>query len=147
MQDLIELLSLGFTVPTIVLSLNVVRIFGRRAIDSLKCKRWGVIDLFILGITVGFVGSTLDNLYWGAAWTADYLDWEIKETLFQWGAWSNIPNRQITTTLAAFLHCLVDKGDVDLVRRNDIHLKTVIWFSFALMILVMAILYLLKTWG
>lgn len=110
MQAVAEWLSLVLTIPTIALAVAVLILWGPRAFGYLKPEsrskdereeqtRW-----LIVGVTVSFLGSAFDNLYWGAAWTAEYLKLPIRDTLFLKGAYSNIPFRQLAGILAAYCH-------------------------------------------
>lgn len=106
MDRLVTLASLAITPATIILSLMVVYVWFGGVKEALKKKGVSITDLewFIIGVWIGFLGSVIDNLYWGLAWTADYLNLSVKDWLFSHGPYSNLPFRQITTTLAAYCH-------------------------------------------
>lgn len=100
-----ELLSLSLTIPTVILAALVVGLFSPRVIDHLFDDRPMIsTDWLILGIVIGFTGSFFDNLYWGLAWSASYLEAPAKDSLFRSGVYPNIPFRQLTGVLAGYCH-------------------------------------------
>ena len=78
----IEFISLVLTVPTILLSLWVVALFG----------------------PIGFIGNFFDNIYWGIAWTVEFLNRDEPNDWFKYGVASNIPFRQLAGITAATCH-------------------------------------------
>lgn len=60
--------------------------------------------MLIAGIAVGFAVSFFDNLYWGAAWLAEFMNSDNKRFLFENGVYSNVPFRQTAGIFAAGLH-------------------------------------------
>lgn len=99
-----ELISLSLTVPTVLLGLLVVAIWGKSSIKALKERRKTATDWLILGIVISFVGSSLDNIYWGITWGSDLLGLESSERWFLNGVYANIPLRQTAGIIAAFCH-------------------------------------------
>jgi hypothetical protein len=87
-------------VPTILLAVAVVFHF-KQALVSIprQAQNW-----LILGIVIAFVGQSLDNLYWGFAWTGDFLSWPDTESWFLRGSLFNIFSRQICGIAAALCH-------------------------------------------
>lgn len=62
-------------------------------------------DWLILGVCTGFLGSVLDNAFWGLAWTLDYIELEpARSIVFEWGALPNIFFRQLAGIFAAHCH-------------------------------------------
>lgn len=107
MNEWAQYVSLCLTLPTIVLSLLVVARYGPRgwrAVKAMRRRKPTEVELLITGISVGFIGSVVDNLYWGLAWGSDFLNLDVRDTLFDMGVWSNIPFRQVTGSIAAVLH-------------------------------------------
>lgn len=109
MQDIVEFWSLTLTIPTLALSSWVIIVFGKESWNTaLSLVRYGVrpssAQMLVLGITVGFIGAFLDNSYWGLAWSADFFGSDYRATLFQFGAWANIPFRQAAGIAAGTLH-------------------------------------------
>ena len=107
LQQLAEFVSLTLTVPTVVLALTTVILFGPKAFKAIWNRKKEPVEekhWLIAGIAIGFLGGSLDNLYWGAAWTAALLEHEWKEPLFEAGVWANIPFRQATGIIAAGFH-------------------------------------------
>ena len=99
-----ELISLALTVPTVLLGSLVVVIWGKSSIKALKARRKTATDWLILGIVVSFVGSSLDNIYWGIAWGSDLLGLKSGAAWFRNGVYTNIPFRQTAGIIAAFCH-------------------------------------------
>lgn len=74
--------------------------------DALKTptKRRDDTQWFILGVAIGFAGSVVDNLYWGLAWTAYYIDSAWADLLFSSGIYFNLFDRQLAGIFAAYCH-------------------------------------------
>ena len=104
-QRLAEMLSLSMTIPTVILAVSVVYLWlpaARKAIlaDNRNAQQW-----FILGVVAGFLGSTVDNLYWLFPWSASYIsEQDIFQTLVNTGVYFNIIFRQGFGILAAYCH-------------------------------------------
>lgn len=153
-DGLAELISLGLTVPLVVLALNVVRIYGVNALKTAvaisKKRSISSVEWLVLGIVVSFIGAIFDNLYWGAAWTAEYLDLEAKRALFSFGVYANIPFRQIAGMLAAYCHCVISEEEQKtnakfvLVPRIFDDLSKIVWVSFVLAVLLILTLVTFK---
>lgn len=103
-HDVVTLLSLLMTPPTIIACLAVAYLFVTGAKSSLFEKDKSSTNWMILGIFVSFIGSTIDNLYWGLAWSLEYLNSPLSEDAFSNGVYSNLPFRQATTLVAALCH-------------------------------------------
>lgn len=106
MNDYAEMLSLVLTWPTVVIGIGVLAHWGRDAWEAFKVKgkdrsptQW-----LILGVAIGFLGSVVDNAYWGIAWTADFTNHESRDFWFRHGVWPNIPFRQAAGAYAAYCH-------------------------------------------
>jgi len=108
MRDVAEFISLLLTFPTIFMGCWVLAAFGQESIRTLKTLyMWSIPSpqsLLILGITVSFLGSVADNVYWWFAWFADFLSLPVRDILFANGVYSNIPFRQGAGIVAAGLH-------------------------------------------
>ena len=119
-QNTAEIVSLGLTVPTVVLGIGVCIHWGRSAMAALllSASERSAIDWLILGIFVGFLGMVLDNSYWGIAWTASYIEHESKDALFNSGVYFNIPFRQLAGLYAAYCHLRSYARHKDLMRSN-----------------------------
>jgi len=121
MQDLVEFFSLTLTVPTLLVGAWVLWIYGPAAIQSLNAWTHGSRPeyhaLLIVGIAVGFLGSVLDNAYWGAAWSAEFFDHQSRDDLFKYGVWSNVPFRQGAGILAGSLHVWAQVRDSESGRK------------------------------
>jgi len=104
-HEFAEMVSLALTPATIILSIVVVRLWGAKAWESLKAgKAQDSVGWFILGVTLGFIGACCDNLYWGIAWGASFLNHSTEAAWFDAGVYSNIPFRQSLGIAAAFCH-------------------------------------------
>lgn len=108
-METFEFVSLVLTVPTLGLAAWVLWIFGPAACKTLSDllshpDMVATERLLVLGITFGFVGAFVDNLYWGVAWLSAYLDWPTSPWWFANGVIPNIVFRQGAGVLAAALH-------------------------------------------
>ena len=103
-HEIAELISLAWTPSTIIMSLLVVYLWGKSAFESFLNPNKESYDWFIVGVAVGFLGSSFDNLYWGVAWTLSFLQSDAKEWWFTNGVMANIPCRQIAGTIAGYCH-------------------------------------------
>ena len=100
-----ELISNGLAIPTILMSLCVVFIWLKPAFHSLKNRRIdSTEEWFIVGVFLGFIGETLDNIYWTIAWTFQYLEMPSAEHWMAHGVLANIPFRQFLGIVAAYCH-------------------------------------------
>ncbi len=104
MHKLFELISLAATPSTILMSLFVVACWLPSALRAHRAETVDARGWFIVGVTVAFLGGSIDNLYWGIAWSSSFLELEVKEQLFGAGVYSNIPARQLAGTFAAYCH-------------------------------------------
>lgn len=102
--QLAELISLGMSVPTIVLALVVVYLWGPTAVRSLRAPVKTGQDWFIVGVALGFIGSALDNSYWTIPWTLTYLGHPESMDYVYHGVYFNIFFRQGLGMAAAFCH-------------------------------------------
>lgn len=102
-HEIAELVSLGLTVPTIALSLYVV-FHWRKAALKFRASTATPLDWFVLGVTIGFIGSSLDNLYWSIPWTLKFIGSPHADTWMANGVFYNIPFRQIFGGVAAYCH-------------------------------------------
>lgn len=100
----VSLASLVLTPATIILSLAVVIVWLDSAKRALFSREKNSVQWLILGVSIGFVGSIVDNAYWGVAWTADFLGHSSRDQLFKNGVYSNAPFRQLCTIAAAACH-------------------------------------------
>ena len=107
-HDTAELVSLGLTVPTITMSVMVCYWWRKAALKAVRTSfnmRTGS-DWLILGVWIAFAGSIVDNAFWGAAWTSEYLGLPFTETLFLNGVYFNIPARQMAGAMGGYCHLL-----------------------------------------
>lgn len=104
LQEIAELLSLGTTFPTMILSIAVILIWLPSAIPAIRSKRPKAQDWFIIGVVSGFIGSTLDNLYWFFPWSASFLDHPSFLSMVKVGIFSNVVFRQGLGIVAAYCH-------------------------------------------
>lgn len=104
-HQLAELVSLWLSVPAVILSVAVVLVWMPAAHKAMTTAARNATQWFAMGVTVGFIGGAIDNLYWMVPWTFHYLEMtEHSSALFNFGVYSNIPFRQICTLLAAYCH-------------------------------------------
>lgn len=129
MTDFAEAVSLALSFPTIVVGLGVLAHWWRDAWESWKTpaiKRTAV-NWLILGVTIGFLGGVLDNLYWFLAWSAEFIHHPSKNLLFEYGAWPNIPFRQCSGIYAAYCHL---RSYYSAREENKNQLKLIVLGSF-----------------
>lgn len=98
-QRIAELVSLGMTLPTLVLAGAVVYFWSSSVKVPKLAQEW-----FILGVVAGFIGSFLDNTYWFIPWTASFLELNQKSMLVDIGVFFNIFFRQGLGIFAAYCH-------------------------------------------
>lgn len=99
-----ELISLGMTFPTVMLSIAVVVKWGPSAIAAWKARLRSSEQWFILGVFLGFLGSIFDNCYWFIPWSASYIGHDSADSLFGAGVYFNIFFRQGLGVSAAYCH-------------------------------------------
>lgn len=102
--EVAELISLGLTVPTLVLSAHVVLLWRRPAVSAVKKFNRTATDWFVMGVAVGFAGSFADNLYWTFPWTASFLEHPCTDELMSKGVYFNIFSRQLAGIFSAYCH-------------------------------------------
>ena len=107
-QEAADAISLAATWPTILIGFGVVVHWGPEAWKAFlkNRKQRTAQEWLILGIAVGFLGSVLDNGYWGLAWSSHFIDHhsETTNTLFHRGVYFNIPFRQLSGCYAGYCH-------------------------------------------
>lgn len=103
-QKVSEAISLGLTVPTIILSLAVVRAWGPRVWFAIRHGQMTEAQWLILGVSISFVGAFMDNLYWAIPWSLHFIGSEHADFFFMLGVHFNIFFRQSTGILAALCH-------------------------------------------
>lgn len=101
--ELISLASTGPTLMSAVLVLLYWKGFLQKTFRT-NPSEWKAMDMFVVGICLAFAGDFMDNLYWGLAWTAEYLNSPIAKFLFNKGVYSNIPFRQASGAFAGYIH-------------------------------------------
>lgn len=99
-----ELVSLALTVPTILLAIGVVYLWGPAARRAWSNRPLTADGWFIVGVVVAFVGSIFDNLYWSIPWTASYIGHQGAPDLMSCGVYFNIFSRQLAGIVAACCH-------------------------------------------
>lgn len=103
-SDIAKMLSLFLTFPAIILSLFVVFVWVKQAVKSFKNTEKLAVDWLIMGVCVGFLGSVLDNAYWGIAWSLRYIESDYADLWFDTGVFFNIFFRQIACIVSAYCH-------------------------------------------
>ena len=104
LQQFAELLSLGLTLPTIALAVAVVVTWYPAAKVAAKANMRTGEQWFVLGVTAGFIGAALDNLFWAFPWSAKVLGDPSLEWMFSAGVYSNLVCRQGLGITAAYCH-------------------------------------------
>ena len=57
-----------------------------------------------MGVTIGFVGSLIDNLYWAIPWSLDFIHHPATDAWIKFGVYFNIFDRQLAGIAAAYCH-------------------------------------------
>lgn len=104
MNEAAELLSLFLTIPTIIYALAVAYLYGRSAWGNLSSLSMGAREWMILGVVVSFVTDSVDNSWWGIAWTFFHADDPRADWWFDNGVFCNVPFRQGGGIVAAWCH-------------------------------------------
>lgn len=103
MQHTVEAISLALTFITLQLCGEAIYTWFSEAKKFFRGGRepwlWAGAGVFI-----HFTASFLDNTYWGIAWSLQYAENAAAESWFNYGAWVNIPFRQIGTAVAGFCY-------------------------------------------
>lgn len=118
-QDYAELLSLGLTIPTVVMSVWVVLMFVNKALEGLRIPNRTAVQWFAMGVAIGFFGSSIDNIYWAIPWTASFLGLSAAEDLIQFGVYPNVIFRQLCGIAAAYCHIRCGIHYIDGVPERD----------------------------
>ena len=103
-HDIATLISLAMTIPALFGCLGVVWLWHESAWRAWKSEHKTETHWFILGVTVAFAGSFIDNTYWALAWYADFYELPSRDALFHHGVYSNTIFRQGCTAFAAYCH-------------------------------------------
>ena len=123
-NDIASLVSLFLTAPTVIFAIAVVFIWGKESIEFLKKSERTPMEWLVLGVTVSFAGSIIDNLYWASFWSFTYYSNYLSETLSQIGVCINVFFRQGCGILAAYCHL---KSYTEL--KKDSNLNKNLWIS------------------
>lgn len=115
-HEIVTLFSLWLTPMTIIACGFVVYKFYEGFKKSIKIEQKTDLQWFIIGIVIGFVGDFSDNLYWGLAWTADYLQLASRDALFDSGVYSNSIFRQGCGFVSALCHL---SGISDVIKKES----------------------------
>jgi len=143
-----ELLSLALTVAGLIWAIEVIRFWGPKAKEAYYAKHRTPAQWLVLGIIVSFVGSIIDNLYWGAAWGTNYLGLSMSAPLFQNGVYSNIPFIQVPLVLASVLHvwgAVVHTADPKQKKKEFNRFRNMVLVSGAGFVLTYPLFIYLKT--
>lgn len=106
LQNFAEAVSLVWTWPTVILGISVVAHWAPYVYKQLKEQEdLTSRDWLIMGVTVGFLGGVVDNIWWGVAWSFDFVELgNHRDWCFRHGVYSNIIFRQIFGAYAAYCH-------------------------------------------
>lgn len=103
--EFMVLLSLGLTPPALVASFVTALKWRNEHKAYMRADNPTETQTINAGIFRGFAGSFVDNLWWGFAWSFDYLGMEgPRNFFFAYGVMSNVFFRQSATIWAATLH-------------------------------------------
>lgn len=101
-----EFVSLVLTVPTVILGVLVVWCYSPRALAAIRkpVDKMTETEMLIIGITIGFAGAVVDNIYWGLAWFHEMVGSSSAPLWFKNGVLSNVPFRQTAGIVAGAFH-------------------------------------------
>jgi len=99
-----EQISLATSVTAVAMSMMVVYLWGGQAWRALGKREKSSQDLFILGVSFGFLAGALDSVYWMIPWTLDYIHYPEVTPFWRAGVYFNVLFRQFGDILAAMLH-------------------------------------------
>lgn len=105
-HEITQAISLGMTPAAIVMATLVVCYWWdgfKRALKKPRSER-EAFDWFIIGVAVSFIGSIIDNAYWGLAWGAYFIGSNWADVLFSSGVYFNVFDRQLASIIAAYCH-------------------------------------------
>lgn len=103
-QSAAEMASLFLTVPTVVLSAHVVCMWWKDAVEAFRSDHKTANHWFIMGVAIGFIGGVFDNIYWGVAWSLEFINSSYAPWWFRHGSIPNVFFRQLAGTIAAYCH-------------------------------------------
>jgi hypothetical protein len=105
-KELFTLLSLGLTPMTILANCAVISLWYTPFVRALSTREKTAVGWLIIGVVINFSGGVIDNIWWGIAWSYNYLNntGEIKEFFFTNGVYSNTFFRQMTGIAGALCH-------------------------------------------
>lgn len=143
-REIAEGVSLALTSPTVVLGMAVVGLWWRQAHISFRARKKTPMDWFVVGVFVGFLGGVADNVFWGIAWSLEFLGMPEAKEVFSWGAFFNVFFRQACGTAAAYCHirAAVENKNDKRLRRST--LTKMVNYSFLGGFLFWAVLHFLK---
>lgn len=104
MLEIANLISLALTVPYLYLCWKVLSYYGKGAWLSARRSHPTAVEWLIIGVCVGFLGSALDNIWWGIAWFGDLLGLPFRDFFFTYGVASNVFARQAAGVMSALCH-------------------------------------------
>ena len=104
LHDIAELVSMAGTFPLIGLAWLLVMLTWREAKSGMAEGAKSPADWLIMGICVGWLGESFDNIYWAFPWTCSFLRLEATDLLMWNGVFANIPCRQGLGIIAGYCH-------------------------------------------
>ena len=145
-QDLMTLISLGLTIPAVIICMGVIKLWHHQYVNYCTTKNRTPSLFLIAGVYISFCGSLVDNTWWGVAWTLDYLSHPYTDWWFENGVYSNVFFRQTALIYAGILHIHAENMSRDEPSRTQsLKLsKNIILGGMSLGCLFMVILLSLK---
>tara|TARA_R110000796_G_scaffold249160_1_gene376662 strand:+ start:313 stop:765 length:453 start_codon:yes stop_codon:yes gene_type:complete len=105
LREIAALTSVSLSAPLVILAVAVIWKWRPAALAAWREPEYRTsTQWFVLGVSLAFAASALDNLYWAFAWGSHYLEHPSHEHLFASGVWGNIIFRQAAGIAAAFCH-------------------------------------------
>lgn len=98
------IVSLFLSVVCIMLSIEVIALWLPGNMGDTTGKYSNSVKWLVTGIVISFAASIIDNVWWGIAWSARYLNDSSWQWWFDHGVYSNIVSRQGMKIFAAWCH-------------------------------------------
>jgi len=104
--ELCSLLGLAWTWPLLTMSLLVLFLYGGEAWDAYwRSPQFRLFANWLaLGITLAYLGESLDDIYWSLTWSLHYLGSPLGAELINFGPIPNLPFRDVLGAFGVYCH-------------------------------------------
>ena len=104
--DASTVVSLFLTPWTLLMGLLVIYHWGPACIHAIKNKKMDSNNWLILGITIGFIGSVIDNTYWAYFWQLDLNGNDFSKVIQKYGIIINVVFKQCAGIISGMCHVM-----------------------------------------